>query len=47
MSWVIQCPKHGKVISEYRYDGLARLEEHSKEDETFDETCFLYEDTKI
>ena len=47
MSWVIQCPKHGKVISEYRCEGMAQLEEHSKEEKIFDESCYLYEDPDI
>ena len=47
MSWVIQCPKHGKVISEYRCEGMAQLEEHSKEERTYGESCYLYEDPDI
>ena len=47
MSWVIQCPTHGKVISEYRCEGMAQLEKHSKEKKIFKESCFLYEDTDV
>ena len=26
MSWIIQCPTHGKVITEYRCEGMIQLE---------------------
>ena len=45
MSWVIQCPKHGKVITEYRCEGIAQLEAHSKEDTK--ESCYLYEELEL
>ena len=45
MSWVIQCPTHGKVITEYRCEGMAQLEEHSKEET--EESCYLYEDPDL
>lgn len=44
MSWVVQCPTHGKVISEYRCEGMTQLEKHSKENKELHETCYLYED---
>ena len=47
MSWVIQCPKHGKVVTEYRCEGMTQLEKHSKEKQTFDESCYLYENPKV
>ena len=31
MAWVVQCPKHGKVIEEYHYDAIKKLELHSEE----------------
>ncbi|MGH1567534.1 MAG: hypothetical protein ACRBB5_09025 [Nitrosopumilus sp.] len=46
MSWVIQCPTHG-LISEYRCEGMAQLEKHSKEKKMFKEPCFLYEGPNI
>ena len=46
MSWVIRCPTHGKVIAQYRCEGMTQLEKHSKEDR-LDELCFLYEDPDI
>ena len=45
MSWVIQFPTHGKVITEYRCEGMAQLEEHSKEET--EESCYLYEDPDL
>ena len=47
MSWVIQWPKHGKVVTEYRCEGMMQLEKHSKEKQTLDESCYLYEDPKV
>ena len=47
MSWVVQCPKHGKVISEYRCEGTTQLEKHSKEDHSYNDPCYLYEDPEI
>jgi len=47
MSWVVQCPKHGKIISEYRCEGTTQLKKHSEERQTFDEICFLYEDSEL
>lgn len=47
MSWVVRCPTHGKIIAQYRCEGMTQLEKHSKEEKIFDETCFLYEDNKI
>ena len=47
MSWVIQCPKHGKVVTEYRCEGMTQLEKHSKEKQTFNESCYLYEDPNV
>jgi len=44
MSWVIRCPVHGNVVTEYRSDGMAQLEKHSKEKQFPDESCYLYED---
>ncbi|MCH9658092.1 hypothetical protein K0U27_05245 [archaeon] len=46
MSWVILCPTHGKMITEYRCEGMAQLEKHSKEKE-IEESCYLYEDLEI
>jgi len=47
MSWVVQCLKHGKVVSEYRCEGMTQLKKHSKEKQTFEEICFLYEDPEL
>ena len=47
MSWVIQCPKHGKVLTEYWCEGMTQLEKHSKEKQLFNESCYLYEDSKV
>lgn len=44
MSWVIRCPAHGNVVTEYRSEGMAQLEKHSKEKQFPDESCYLYED---
>ena len=44
MSWIIQCPNHGKVIRDYRYEGMKELVRHSKEEKVFSESCLLYED---
>jgi len=46
MSWVVRCPTHGKIITQYRCEGMTQLEKHSKEDK-FDELCLLYEDPDI
>ncbi|MDH3657412.1 MAG: hypothetical protein OEM77_04670 [Nitrosopumilus sp.] len=46
MSWVVRCPTHGKIITQYRREGMTQLEKHSKEDK-FDELCLLYEDPDI
>ena len=47
MSWVVRCPTHGKVITEYRCEGMTQLEKHSKEERVLDEACYLYEDPDI
>ena len=47
MSWVVQCPTHGKVISEYRCEGTTQLEKHSKEKQMSKGICFLYEDPDL
>ena len=44
MSWVIQCPTHGKVVTEYRDEGMTQLEKHSKEKQFLDESRYLYEE---
>ena len=47
MSWVIQCPTHGKVVTEYRGEGMTQLEKHGKEEQFPDESCYLYEDPEV
>ena len=47
MSWVIQCPKHGKVVTEYRCEGMVQLEKHSEDSQKFTESCYLYEDPEV
>ncbi len=47
MSWVIQCPTHGRVVTEYRCEGMAQLEKHSEEEQFPDEFCYLYEDPEV
>jgi len=47
MSWVVQCPKHGKIVSEYRCEGTIQLKKHSGEKQAFEEICFLYEDPEL
>lgn len=47
MSWIIHCPKHGKVITEYRREGMIQLEKHGKEKQFTDEFRYLYEDPEV
>lgn len=47
MSWVVQCLTHGRVISEYRCEGMTQLEQHSKEKQTSEGIYFLYEDPDV
>ena len=41
---MVQCPTHGKVVTEFRCDGMTQLEKHSKEKKLYGEPCYLYED---
>ena len=45
MAWVVQCPKHGKVLEDYHFEALKKLELHSKEEREYEEIekTFLYE----
>ncbi|MDH3312179.1 MAG: hypothetical protein OEM28_03410 [Nitrosopumilus sp.] len=45
MAWVIQCPKHGKVLEDYHFEALKKLELHSKEEREYEEIekAYLYE----
>jgi hypothetical protein len=47
MSWVIRCPTHGKVVTEYRSEGMTQLEKHGKEEQYPAESCYLYEDPEV
>lgn len=44
MSWIVQCPKHGRITKEYHFEALRELDSHSGEEKISSDPCVLYEE---